>query len=176
MVEQLVSLLLPIDALLAHEDFNPHLNPSPEVVTLYQSLWTICILFNFTTMDTSEALALTWLKPALARIAIKTPSMIMESSAVDSDLEYNSVLRMEYANTVIANHRNILTRYITYRASDIKYLSPAQVIFVLMLHDIESMRSAAGYPSSLVSYFVNHSLNNHPGLSACMEAIGEKVE
>ncbi|PPQ71810.1 hypothetical protein CVT24_006200, partial [Panaeolus cyanescens] len=177
MIEQLASLLLPIDALLSHEDFNPHLDASAEIVALYRSIWSLCILFNFTTVDTNEAMAMDWLKPALGRIAIKTPSMITESSqdAVDSDLEYNSVIRMEYANTVIPHHRSVLTRYITYRASDIKYLSPSQVIFVLTLHDIESLRSASGYPASLVSYFVNHSLNNHPGLSACMEAIGEKV-
>ena len=68
-----------------------------------------------------------------------------------------------------------MTRYISYRASDIRYLSSAQVIFILTLHDIESMRSAAGYPSPLVSYFTNGSLNEHPGLSACMDSVAEKV-
>jgi hypothetical protein len=64
---------------------------------------------------------------------------------------------------------------IQYRASDIRYLSSAQVIFILTLHDIESMRSAVGFPSPLVSYFINNSLNEHPGLSACMDAVAEKV-
>lgn len=43
------------------------------------------------------------------------------------------------------------------------------------MHDIEHMRSATGLTSSLISYFTNESLNRHPGLSACMEAIAEKV-
>jgi hypothetical protein len=43
------------------------------------------------------------------------------------------------------------------------------------MHDIESMRSAAGLPSSLVTYFTNVGLNAHAGLSACMESIAEKV-
>jgi hypothetical protein len=44
-----------------------------------------------------------------------------------------------------------------------------------MLHDVEGMRSAAGFPSPLVSYFMNNSLNEHPGLSSCMESVAEKV-
>ena len=43
------------------------------------------------------------------------------------------------------------------------------------MHDMESMRSAAGLPSSLVSYFTNDSINKHAGLSACMESVAEKV-
>lgn len=43
-----------------------------------------------------------WQKPALARIAAKTPSMILEEAhdSIASDLEYNSVVRQEYAHTV----------------------------------------------------------------------------
>ncbi|CAA7271519.1 unnamed protein product [Cyclocybe aegerita] len=177
MIEQLASLLLAIDALLAHPDFNPHKEPSPEIIGLFRNTWFLCVLFGFTTDETKEWAAMDWLKPALARIAVKTPSMVVEEAhdAVASDVEYNSVIRQEYANAVISKHRNHLTRYITYRASEIRYLSAGQVIFILTLHDIESMRSAAGYPSSLVSYFINDSLNNHSGLSACMESVAEKV-
>ncbi|KAJ3513745.1 hypothetical protein NLJ89_g2774 [Agrocybe chaxingu] len=173
MIEQLASLLLPIDALLAHPDFNPHKGPSPEIIGLFRNTWFLCVLFGFTTDETKEWAAMDWLKPALTRIAVKTPSMVVEEAhdAVASDVEYNSVIRQEYANAVISKHRNYLTRYITYRASEIRYLSAGQVIFILTLHDIESMRSAAGYPSSLVSYFINDSLNNHSGLSACMESV-----
>jgi hypothetical protein len=41
---------------------------------------------------------------------------------------------------------------------------------------MESMRSASGLPSSLVSYFANDSINKHQGLSVCMDAIAEKVD
>jgi phosphatidylinositol 4-kinase len=54
-------------------------------------------------------------------------------------------------------------------------MSPGQVVFLLVMHDIESMRSAAGLPSSLVSYFTNGSLNRQSGLIACMESIADKV-
>lgn len=102
MIEQLASLLLPIDALLAHTDFKPREESSPEIVTLFRSLWFLCILFGFTTANADEASAMDWLKPALARIAVNTPPMVVEEShdAVASDVEYNSVIRQEYATTV----------------------------------------------------------------------------
>jgi phosphatidylinositol 4-kinase len=102
MIEQLACLLLPIDALLGHSDFTPHKNASSEIVSLFRNLWFLCVLFGFTTWEFSEATAMDWLKPALSRIAVKTPSMVVEDShdAAASDVEYNSVIRQEYANTV----------------------------------------------------------------------------
>ncbi|EDR14914.1 uncharacterized protein LACBIDRAFT_187897 [Laccaria bicolor S238N-H82] len=177
MVEQLASLLLPIDALLHHEDFDPHQEPSSEIVTLFRNMWFLCVLFHFTNANEGDTTAMDWLKPTMSRIAVKTPSMVMEEShdAIASDVEYNSVIRQEYAHTVISKHRSCLTGYIALRSGDIRYLSSGQVIFVLTMHDIESMRSAAGLPSSLLSYFVNDGLNKHPGLSACMDSVAERV-
>ncbi|KAE9409758.1 hypothetical protein BT96DRAFT_962286 [Gymnopus androsaceus JB14] len=176
MIEQLASLLLPIDALLSHQDFTPHINESPTVVALFRNMWFLCVLFNFTA-DDKEATAMEWQKPALARIATKTPAMVLEEShdSVASDVEYNSVIRQDYAHTVISKHRSCLTKHISLRSSDIRGLSSGQIIFLLTMHDMESMRSAAGLTSSLVSYFINESLNRHPALSACMESIAEKV-
>lgn len=102
MIEQLASLLLPIDALLSHDDFNPREDSSPEIASLFRNAWFLCVLFGFTSANTSEATAMDWLRPALSRIATKTPSMVVEEShdAAASDVEYNSVIRQEYANTV----------------------------------------------------------------------------
>jgi phosphatidylinositol 4-kinase len=102
MIEQLASLLLPIDALLGHDDFNPRTDSSPDIVSLFRNIWFLCVLFGFTSTNTSEATAMDWLRPALSRIATKTPSMVVEEThdAAASDVEYNSVIRQEYANTV----------------------------------------------------------------------------
>jgi phosphatidylinositol 4-kinase len=77
---------------------------------------------------------------------------------------------------VISKHRSFLTRHIPHRASEIRSLSPGQTIFLLMMQDVESMRSAAGLPSSLVSYFTNGSLNRQSHLIVCMESIADKVK
>lgn len=178
MIEQLASLLLPIDALLAHKDFNPHIDTPEGVVSLFRNMWFLCILFHFTTDDDKDANAMGWKRPAMARIAAKTPAMIVEESqdAVASDVEYNSVIRQEYAHTVIHKHRTLLQSFIPLKSSDLKSLSPGQLVFLLTMHDIEVMRSATGLTSSLASYFVNGGINSRPGLSACMEAIAEKVD
>ncbi|KAJ7217187.1 hypothetical protein GGX14DRAFT_440647 [Mycena pura] len=176
MIEQLASLLLPIDALLAHEDFNPQTKADTTVISLFRNMWFLCILFGFTSSG-DEEWAMEWQKPALCRIAAKTPATVVEEShdTVASNVEYNSVIRQDYARTVISKPKSSLTAHISLRASDIRSLSTGQIVFLLTMHDMESMRSAAGLTSSLVSYFINDSLNKHPGLSACMESIAEKV-
>ncbi|TFK76247.1 atypical/PIKK/PI4K protein kinase [Pluteus cervinus] len=174
MIEQLASLLLPIDALLAHKSFNPQLKAT---TPFFRNMWFLCILFHFTIPEEHEKTAMDWLKPALSRIARKTPAMVVEEAhdSIASDVEYNSVIRQEYANTVLSKHRTLLNQYIPLRSSEIKYLSSGQIIFILTMHDIESMRSATGRTSSLVSYFINDSLNRNTNLSVCMESIAEKV-
>lgn len=66
-------------------------------------------------------------------------------------------------------------KHISLRGSEIRFLSPGQIVFLLAMQDVESMRSAAGLPSSLASYFTNDGLNKHSGLSSCMESVAEKV-
>lgn len=72
-------------------------------------------------------------------------------------------------------HRDILIKHISLRYSEIRSLFPGQIIFLLAMHDIERFRSGAGLPASLVSYFVNNSLNKNTALVQCMEAVAEKV-
>ncbi|KAI6045569.1 hypothetical protein EDC04DRAFT_2888588 [Pisolithus marmoratus] len=178
MIEQLASLLLPIEALLNHADFSPQANASPELTSLFRNMWLLCVLLNLTFAEDKERekSAMTWLVPALGRIATKTPILVLESATdVLSDLEYNTNVRQEYARSVISKHRACLARYIPMRASETRSLSAGQVIFVLAMHDVETLRSDAGLPSSLVSYFTNPSLNKHAALNACMEALAEKV-
>lgn len=194
MVEQLGSLLLPIDALLAHHDFHSHDSPPLELINLFRSMWFLCVLFNFTNMDEKHEHAMEWLKPALGRIACKTPSMVIEESyeLVASDVEFNSVIRQEYASCVsfslmrpfqlriihskvLHDHRDVLAKHMSLRPTDLRHLSSGQIVFVLVIHDLEIMRSSAGMTSSLPSYFINDGLNKHPDLSNCMDSVAEKV-
>ncbi|KAI0818966.1 atypical/PIKK/PI4K protein kinase [Irpex lacteus] len=134
LVEELASLLLPIDALL--------------------NAWFLCVLFQFTAPDESDQLAMSWKTPALARIAAKSPPIVLEEAhdTIVSDLEYNPVIRREYAETIIHKHRDLLIKHISLRHSEIR-----------------------GLPASLVTYFVNNSLNKNTNLVQCMEAVAEKV-
>ena len=177
MSEQLASLLLPIDALLSHEDFEIGPDVSYNVVTLFRNMWFLCVLFGFTAPAERTQTAMEWRPPALARIATRTPPIVLEEAhdTIMSDLEYNTVIRQEYVETVINRPRGLLTKHIPLRASEVRYLLSGQVLFLLAMHDVESMRAAAGRPASLVTYFVNKGINKNPALLLCMESIAEKV-
>lgn len=102
LVEQLGALLLPIDALLSHRDFTPHIGASKEIVALFRNLWFLCVLFGFTDVEGKEGSPTDWQLGALTRIASKTPHIVLEEiqDYVTSDLEYNAVIRQEFAHTV----------------------------------------------------------------------------
>jgi phosphatidylinositol 4-kinase len=104
MIEQLASLLLPIDALLTHHDFNPHLSANSETAKLFRNMWFLCVLFHFSSAEDKDESAMEWRRPALARIARKSPCMVFEEAqdSVASEVEYNSVVRQEFAQTVSA--------------------------------------------------------------------------
>ncbi|KAF7980170.1 hypothetical protein HWV62_39641 [Athelia sp. TMB] len=176
MVEQLASLLLPIDALLANADYNPQINASPEIASLFRNMWFLCVLFHFTIDEQKEDRALEWQRPALARIAAKTPPLVVEAAHdfIANELDYNTVIRHEYAHSIAPKHSHVLIKHISTRA-DARSLSPGQVLFLLAMQDVESMRSAAGLPSSLASYFTNANINKHDALSLCMDSVAEKV-
>ncbi|KZT09606.1 atypical/PIKK/PI4K protein kinase [Laetiporus sulphureus 93-53] len=175
MVEQLGSILLPIDALLTHDDFKLQIGIPSNVVTLFRNMWFLCVLFRFTTSDDHSAMD--WQRPALARIAMKTPPIVLEEvhDTIVSDLEYNTVIRQEYIEMIISHHRLLLAKYIPLRISEIRSLLPGQIVFLLAMHDMESMRSAGGLPSSVVSYFINNGLNKNTALSACVDSVAEKI-
>jgi phosphatidylinositol 4-kinase len=103
--EQLVSLLLPIDALLSHADFNPRSGSSSELVALFRKMWFLCTLFQFTAADEKGGSATEWRRPALSRIAAKTPALVLEEAhdLLVSDIEFNSSIRQEYARNVSAS-------------------------------------------------------------------------
>lgn len=177
MIEHLSALLLPIDALLSHIDFNPHFAASADLVALFRNMWFLCVLFRFTSLDAPRDAVTDWRRSALSRIATKTPPIVLEDvqDYASSVLEFNSVIRHDYAVNAVSKHRELLLRYMPLRSSEVRHLNPAQVIFLLTMHDLETLRSTEGLPSSLVSYFVNEGLNKPGELAACMDSIAEEV-
>lgn len=101
MIEQLASLLLPIEALLSHEDFDPQSNASPELVGLFRSMWFLCSLFHFAMFEEKEQIAMNWVRQVLRKIASRTPAIVAEEGMdLVGELEYNTIIRREYAHTV----------------------------------------------------------------------------
>lgn len=101
MIEQLASLLLPIEALLSQEDFNPQSNTSSELVGLFRNMWFMCSLFHFAMFEEKDQIAMNWVRQVLRKIASRTPAIVVEeANDLVGELEYNTIIRREYAHTV----------------------------------------------------------------------------
>ena len=101
MTEQLASLLLPIEALLSHENFDPRSNGSPELISLFRSVWFLCSLFHFEIFGEKDQIAMNWVRPVLGKIASETPAIVVdEAMDLVGELKYNTVVRREYAHVV----------------------------------------------------------------------------
>lgn len=170
LTDQLAGLLLPIDAVLAHDTFDPHHSPTPELVALFRNMWFICVVLGIprTLKD--------WHLNALERIAFKTPALVLESAHdyVSSDLEYNSILRKDFSPVVIARQRAQLSETLPGHAHEFKTFTLAQITLLQTILTVEGMRTKLGRPSLLLSYFSNESINESV-LVKPLDSIATKV-
>ncbi|GES90544.1 phosphatidylinositol 4-kinase [Rhizophagus clarus] len=167
-----IGILLPVlKTLLSHDDFKAHMNASEELVSLFRNLWFHCVLYGFVSEET-------WMREwrdSLVIIAQKTPPLVREATNyLESDLEFNSVLRRGNSDQDLANVRSSLSSFLPNRASEIKYFSFAEITFLLSVYHIEIMRSQMGQCSFILRYFVNQGINTSK-LVGCMEEIGNQV-
>lgn len=189
----LATLLPAIAALLEHKDIHPEVQPTTEMVSLFRNLWFLSVLFGFASpknissnvgadgtanvAPTSAAQAQAQIVgKSLSSISLKTPTLVPESAHnyLESDLEYNSVLKREFSNQTLDSQRKALSGVIPTHASEIRSFSYAQVTFLSTIYDLECLRSRMGRPSMVLSYFTNEGLNNS-ALVGAMQAIADKV-
>lgn len=189
----LATLLPAIAAVLEHKDIHPEVQPTTEMVSLFRNMWFLSVLFGFASpsnIRTSVAADGTALAPpasaaqaqaeivgrSLSSISLKTPTLVPETAHnyLESDLEYNSVLKREFSNQTLDSQRKALGAVIPTHASEIRAFSYAQVTFLSTIYDLECLRSRSGRPSMVLSYFTNEGLNNS-ALVGAMQAIADKV-
>jgi phosphatidylinositol 4-kinase len=104
-MSHLAALLYPIDAVMSVPDWCSQVNRSHAFVTLFRNMWFLCALFGFTRADSTYVDDSA--RQALKRIASRTPALLLETERdyVASSLEYNSILRRNYAAAVRAKWR-----------------------------------------------------------------------
>ncbi|GAC94301.1 hypothetical protein PHSY_001872 [Pseudozyma hubeiensis SY62] len=189
----LATLLPAIAAVLEHKDIQPEVQPTTEMVSLFRNMWFLSVLFGFASPNnirasvTADGNAVS--RPssaaeaqaeivgkALSSISLKTPTLVPESAHnyLESDLEYNSVLKREFSNQTLDSQRKALSAVIPTHASDVRSFSYAQVTFLSTIYDLECLRSRMGRPSMVLSYFTNEGLNSS-ALVGAMQAIADKV-
>ncbi|KAK0552405.1 phosphatidylinositol-4- kinase [Tilletia horrida] len=197
------NLVPAIAALLAHDDLNPQKEPTTETTALFRNMWFLAVLFGHATPQHSvlppgrplvpleggekveQTLPSTLPKPearaevlanAFRIISRKTPTLVPEKALnyLESDLEYNSVLRRDFSQSTLEAQRKALAGVIPAHAADARTFSPAQVTFLMTTYILENMRSAMGQPSMVLWYFVNDGLNSS-ALVGSLEDIADKV-
>lgn len=172
LIDDLRRLLTPIDTLLALKDFKPHSPAKGQVpddlVTLFRNFWFFSVLYGFVPADSKM----------LKHIAFKTPALISETTTnyLESDLEYNTVLRVENPQTGadLTALRRQLSGYIPSHAGEIRSFSLPQTVFLLSVYHVEVIQAKNGQIASILRYFVNRGLNSS-GLIGCMSAIADLV-
>lgn len=193
---ELARLLPTIAVLLRYDDVNPSSAPTMETVSLFRNMWFFITLFNLANPEMARRTALeaarsrTYLnltslsvmKPAmfmhkaLALIALNTPTLVPESAHnyIESELEYNSVLKHAKATTYIDRQRKDLAQTIPSQASTVRSFKLPQIVFLLTIFNVEVIRSSLRRPSMLLWYFANDGINKS-SLAGPMDAIAEKV-
>ncbi|KAJ9086469.1 phosphatidylinositol-4- kinase [Entomophthora muscae] len=168
-----LGILLPVlGQILRVKEFEPHLEPDEELRGECRNLWFHCVMYDFV----SES---TWVKEwrsSMLDIAAKTPLLVPNSSGnyLDTDLEYNSVLRRGFNEQELLKVRNLLNSVLPAHVAEIKYLSFAQLIFLLSLYHIESMRASSGNFAFILNYFANESVASSK-IAGLVEAIAEEI-
>ena len=97
----LAALLVPISALLSHSHYHPDKSAPSELVAHFRNLWFLCVVFELSGQTGRKRIS-EHETNALSIIAEKTPTLVLESANdyVASDLEYNSILRKDFAASV----------------------------------------------------------------------------
>ncbi|RXK35906.1 phosphatidylinositol 4-kinase [Tremella mesenterica] len=171
----LAALLIPISSLLSHSNYNPSKSPSPELVSHFRNLWFLCVAFNISSWKHKKLSDHE--QNALNIIAEKSPALLLESMTdyVASELEYNSVIRKDFAQSIQQYQRSILPDYLPQRHSHhIRSMSVPQMTFLMAIYDLENLRTLRYRPSVLLQYFSNESVNNSL-LHSPLEALGNKI-
>ncbi|KAJ1653571.1 phosphatidylinositol-4- kinase [Dispira simplex] len=161
-----------IQALLEHADFEPQLKPNQETVSLMRNVWFHLVL-NGCLVDPS------WIaqyNDALVIMAAKSPVLVHESAInyLETDLEYNSVLRRGYSEHTLSSLRQTLASYLPDHTSTIRGLSFAQTTFLLAIWYSETTRGRVGNCTQVLRYFENAGVTTSK-LVTLIEAIAGKT-
>jgi phosphatidylinositol 4-kinase len=174
----LAALLIPISELLSHNDYNPQLSPSAECVALFRNLWLLCVVFGLSGKAGRNQLS-DHEASALAIIAKKTPPLVLENATdfVGGELEYNTVLRKDFAVSIHSKMRQQVTDVLPSQSfvSDIRNMTTPQLTFVAAIHDLEQSRTLSSHPSGMLQYFANDSINKCVPLVGCLTGVANKL-
>ncbi|KAM0756315.1 hypothetical protein T439DRAFT_296348 [Meredithblackwellia eburnea MCA 4105] len=171
--QDLLSLIPVLDTFLTSSDADFRRVAKPSEVSLFRSMWYLCCMSGFLS---SPARIADWQRAALVRIASHTPCLVADarSDFVETEVEFDSILRQ--SNHVISSDtiRSDLASLIPQQAGQIRGLSSPQVVFLMTVLRVESLRAEAGFPSVMLSYFEAEGVTS-TSMYPTLVSIAEKV-
>lgn len=167
------SLVPVLAALLAHDDFHVHWHPSDDVVYLFRNAWVVMTLCGH--QSSAELVAPLPRGDALSIIALKTPTLIPESSRnyLDDDIETHTVLKQDTLGATPEILRRALKALLGVRPVEGHNLSLVRLAFLQAVLEVEWRRAACGRPSMALWYFVHPSVSQ-ASVHEALQAIAER--
>ncbi|KDE03986.1 hypothetical protein MVLG_05555 [Microbotryum lychnidis-dioicae p1A1 Lamole] len=170
----LLNLVPILDAFLTGAKFDSRQDVDGSLVSLFRSAWYLIVLSGF--VSTPSRIA-DWQRAALVRIAQRTPGLLrgIKDDFVATELDFNPILRNKEHVLSPDAARQELAAILPSAASFARSLPAPQVVFLLTVVRLESLRAEAGQPSIVLSYFHVQGINENPQLYALMTSIAEHV-
>lgn len=177
-VMQGMGYLLPIIAELVKDHTNTAiLDPDPEgnVTKLFRTVWFFCVLFKFVER---EAWRSDWYESA-RRVAHKIPVLISKTPVYEKklELEIESLLQNGFTEKEVNSQYKLLVGFLPEQSGYIKNFSRAQVLYVLSIYYLESLRANSGIFQTIFAYMEDAGLSGkeNEGIIECIKGIADKV-
>eukprot|EP01117_Protostelium_nocturnum_P007910 TRINITY_DN2825_c0_g1_i1.p1 TRINITY_DN2825_c0_g1~~TRINITY_DN2825_c0_g1_i1.p1 ORF type:complete len:1936 (+),score=831.43 TRINITY_DN2825_c0_g1_i1:212-6019(+) len=167
--------LIPILAQLAQDISDADiLQPDPNslVVILFRNVWFYCVLFRFTER---EAWRSDWFA-ATKKLASKVPALVSRTATnyKQMELDIEALLRNGYTEKELGQQQKNLFEFLPLQSSYAKNLPPTQVLHVLSIYYLETLRSYSGTFQPLFSYLEDPQIITNENLSECVRGIADK--
>ncbi|WFD36140.1 1-phosphatidylinositol 4-kinase [Malassezia cuniculi] len=156
-------------AILAHEDINPQLEPTPELVYQFRNAWLVITLRHL-----GGGIGGAGENDPLTIVALKTPALVSDhlTGYLEQELEFNSLLRQTSLGAHSDNLRKDLVALAGSRAEIRGNL--VRVAFVRTVLELEARRAAGGRVSMMLWYLANSAVAASP-VAHALEAVAERV-
>ncbi|KAI9745542.1 MAG: phosphatidylinositol-4- kinase [Claussenomyces sp. TS43310] len=169
---EIEQLLQPLAILMSCNDFAQDNTITDENVSLIRDVWFNMVVHGFTTLTERGQKYINELRV----LAIHSKPLVTEqrSEQLESDIEFNTVLRRGMSSEHEAIQKKQLSALLPAKASDIKGLSYRKIIFLQSAYVVESLRADSGDCTKAVTYFLEPSMRSGE-MGSAMEGVTSAV-
>lgn len=168
-VRALLGMIPVLAAILSHDDINPQLAPTPELVYHFRNAWIVITLRQL-----GGGLGAVVANDPLTVVALKTPALVSDhlTGYLEQELEFNTLLRQTMLGADVDMLRRDLGALVGGKA-DVRG-NFVCVAFVRTVLELEARRASGGRVSMMLWYLANSAVAVSP-LAAPLQSVAERV-